>query len=100
MYCIYEIAIYALRNLIAGKGRIEAGAVLANSRTDCSSLHAAVVNCCECIVVSLVFTQCMTVFDVIPSFTGESLQGTFYATMAGRLIFLIIQLEQLMRSLR
>lgn len=42
------------------------------------------------IVVSLVFTQCMTVFDVIPSFTGESLQGTFYATMAGRLIFLII----------
>jgi uncharacterized membrane protein YczE len=46
---------------------------------------------CLQVIVSLIFTRFLNVFDVfIPNLGSEEMQGTFAGSLAGRLIFLII----------
>jgi uncharacterized membrane protein YczE len=46
---------------------------------------------CLQVIVSLIFTRFLNVFDVfIPNLGSEEMQGTFAGSLAGRMIFLII----------
>jgi uncharacterized membrane protein YczE len=50
----------------------------------------AAVDCLQ-VIVSLIFTRFLNVFDMlIPNLGSEELQGTFVGSLAGRIIFLIV----------
>ncbi len=45
---------------------------------------------CLQVVVSLIFTRFINVFDrILPDFASETMQGTFFGTLAGRILFLL-----------
>jgi uncharacterized membrane protein YczE len=50
----------------------------------------AAVDCLQ-VIVSLIFTRFLNVFDMfIPNLGSEEMQGTFAGSLAGRIIFLIV----------
>lgn len=54
-------------------------------------LRKEVIFDCLQVVVSLIFTRFINVFNMlIPDFSSEEMQGTFIGSLAGRIIFLII----------
>jgi uncharacterized membrane protein YczE len=54
-------------------------------------LRKEVIFDCLQVVVSLIFTRFINVFNMlIPNFSSEEMQGTFIGSLAGRIIFLII----------